>query len=335
MPSFQLSPGVVVDSDRREAYVMSPRGGIVAVDLAEGAPVWRTRKAAKPLTLAGELLIGQAEAPGPANELRIVTLDTSRRGKQVTEALVELPPGIEPMIASSLNRSFTAEVRPEPGEAAVAWEFAEQPLRGIAPGPIEVLPGEAPPAVSAATPPAARPGAVAPAPVSDAEPGGEATVVRGAARIDLSSGTVTATEATRVPAPSPSAVSASDSAPASDLAPDELLPGVPQPQFLSADGRHVLSSQRVADDPEWDKYRWTIFERESGRRVGEFRTHLRYAPFFVDDMRVIYQTLPYARRQGRRMVEEPLQLRAADLNTGLPVWSQPVRDTVDRQPPPP
>ncbi len=335
MPSFQLSPGVVVDPDRREAYVMSPRGGIVAVDLAEGAAVWRTRNAAKPLTLAGELLVGQAEAPGPANELRIVTLDTRRRGKQVTEALVELPPGVQPMIASSLNRSFTAEVRPEPGEAAVAWEFVEQPLRGIAPGPMEVLPGEAPPAVSAATPPAARPGAVDPAPVGAQEPGGEATVVHGAARVDLSSGTVTATEATRMPAPSPLAVSAGDSAPASDLGPDELLHGVPQPQFLSADGRHVLSSQRGADDPEWDKYRWTIFERDSGRRLGEFRTHLRYAPFFVDDTRVIYQTPPYARRQGRRMVQEPLQLRAVDLNTGAWVWSQPVRDTVDRQPPPP
>jgi hypothetical protein len=110
---------------------------------------------------------------------------------------------------------------------------------------------------------------------------------------------------------------------------------VPEPQFLSADGRHVLSSQRVADDPEWDKYRWTIFERDSGRRLGELRMHLRYAPFFVDGTRVIYQTPPYARRRGRGMVEEPLQLRAADLDTGAPVWSQPVRDTVDRQPPPP
>jgi hypothetical protein len=202
MPSFQLSPGVVVDPDRHQAYVMNPSGGIVAVDLAEGVPVWRTRKAAKPLTLAGDLLVGQAEAPGPANELRIVTLDTSRRGRQVTEALVELPPGVQPAIASSLNRSFTAEVRPEPGEAAVAWEFVEEPLRGIAPGPIEVLPGEAPPALSAATPPA-LPGAVTAVPAVAPEPVGEATiVVRGAARVDLSSGTVTATEARRMPTPS-------------------------------------------------------------------------------------------------------------------------------------
>jgi hypothetical protein len=336
VPSFQLSPGVIVDPDHSEAYVMSPRGGIVAVDLTAGTPAWRSRKADKPLTLAGELLIGQAEAPGPANELKIVTLDTGKRGRQVTEALVELPAGVQPMISSSLNRSFTAEARPEPGEAAVSWEFVQRPVRGIAPGPMEVLPGEAPPATSAAAPPAAEPGASAPTVTSAPEPGGEPTILRGAARVDVSSGTVTATEATRMSAaPGQPTVFAGDSAPASDLGSGELLPGVPEPQFLSADGHHVLSSQRVADDPEWDKYRWTIFQRDSGSRVGEFRTHLRYAPFFVDDTRVIYQTPPYARRQGRRMVQEPPQLRAADLHTGDQVWSQPVRDTVDRQPPPP
>jgi hypothetical protein len=29
------------------------------------------------------------------------------------------------------------------------------------------------------------------------------------------------------------------------------------------------------------------------------------------------------------------QLRAADLDSGAEVWHQPVRDTVDREPPPP
>jgi hypothetical protein len=334
MPSFRLSPGVVVDPDRRQAYVMSPSGGIVAVDLAAGAPVWHTREADKPLALAGELLIGQAEAPGPANALRIVTVDTGRRGRQVTEALVELPTGVQPMIASSLNRSFTAEVRPGPGEAAVSWEFVERPRRGIPPGPIEVLPGEAPPAMTAAASPAGA-GATATGPMRAPERRAEVTAVRGTARVDLSSGTVRAAEAAPMPAPSPSAAAAGRSASAPDLGPGELLPDVPQPQFLSADERHVLSSQRVADDPEWDKYQWTIFERDSGGRVGEFRTHLRYAPFFVDQTRVIFQTPAYARRLGQRVVQQPLQLRAVDLNTGTRVWSQPVRDTVDRRPPPP
>jgi hypothetical protein len=335
VPSFQLNPGVIVDPDRREAYVMSPQGGIDAVDLGEGTPVWHSSEADKPLTVSGTLLIGQAEAPGPANALRIVTLDTSRGGEQVSEAVVGLPPGVQPTVAPSRNQSFTASARAEPEGAVVSWEFVEQRARGVADGPMEVLPGEAPPAASAATPPVTGPGAIPSGAMDTAEPGGEATVVRGAARVDPLSGTVTATEEPVTPAPGAPPVAAGDSAPASDLEPDAALPGVPQPQFLSADGRHVLSSQRVADDPEWDKYQWTIFERESGRRAGEIRTHLRYAPFFVDDTRVIYQTPPFARRQGQRMVQEPLQIRAADLSTGAPVWSQPMRDTVDREPPPP
>jgi hypothetical protein len=130
-------------------------------------------------------------------------------------------------------------------------------------------------------------------------------------------------------------VTAGDSAPAPDLKPDAALPGVPQPQFLSADGRHVLSSTRIANDPDWDKYLWTVFERESGRRVGELRVHLRFVPFVVVGTRVVFETLPYERREGSELQQEPLQLRAADLSTGTQVWRQPVRDPVDRQSPPP
>ncbi len=333
MPSFQLSPGVIVDPERREAYLMSPQGGIDAVDLGEGTPVWHSGEADKPLTVADTLLIGQAEAPGPDNALRIVTLDTSRGGEQVSEAVVHLPPGVQPMIAPSLNRSFTASARAEPEGAVVSWEFVDQPARGVAEGPMEVLPGEAPPAASAATPPVTGLGAIPAGAMDTAEPGGEATVVRGAARVDPRSGTVTEEPVT--PAPGAPPVAAGDSAPASDLAPDAALPGVPQPQFLSADGRHVLSSTRTANDPVWDKYLWTIFERDSGRRAGELRMHLRYVPFLIAGTRIVFQTPPNVQRQGDSLLEEPLLLRAVDLSTGTPVWSQPVRDTVDREPPPP
>lgn len=117
--------------------------------------------------------------------------------------------------------------------------------------------------------------------------------------------------------------------------PDTALPGVPEPQFLSADGRHVLSSERVADDPEWDKYLWTIYDRQTGERMGRLRMHVRYAPFFVTDTSVVHQAGPYARRVSGALVEEPLQLRATDFSTGEQLWSQPVRDITDDTPPPP
>ena len=78
------------------------------MDLGERTPVWRSRAADKPPAVADTLLISQVAAPGAANVMRIVTLDTSRGSELVSEAVVELPPCVQPMIAPSLNRSFTA-----------------------------------------------------------------------------------------------------------------------------------------------------------------------------------------------------------------------------------
>lgn len=114
-----------------------------------------------------------------------------------------------------------------------------------------------------------------------------------------------------------------------DLSVAERLPGVPSRQYLSADGRHVLVSERIADDRTWDKYRWTIYERSTARRVGEVRSHLSLAPFFVHDSLLIYETGPYL-RHGE--APEPPKLRAVSLDSGQEAWSTEIRDTVYRGP---
>ncbi len=325
MSSFELSPGVVVDTDRSEAYVMSPEGGIVALELGQGAEVWRSVDAAKPLAVSGNLLVSQAEPSGPSNELAIVALD--RRGAMVTSSLVELPPGVQPAINHSLHRSFTVQAQPSAADATVSWEFVERPLRGLAPGPIEVLPGEpAPPDSFAGAP--TGPTVV----MAGAEPG--LLVTRGAVRVGLAGGTVTPIDPPH-PESFAAPTSAAPSAPASDVATTELVPGVPEPQFLSADGRHVLHSARVDDDTVWDKYLWTIFERGTGQKLGQLRAHVRFAPFFVNADQVVYQTEPYTRRIGAELVDEPVRIRAVNLQTGAPVWSREIRDITDREPPPP
>jgi hypothetical protein len=251
MANFQLTPGVLVDPNRGEAYVMSPEGGIVALDLAKGEQRWRSAQASKPLTLAGDLLIGQAEDAGSANALKIVTLDISKGGEPVIESLLGLPPGVQPTIAPSSGRSFTASAQPVGDEATITWEFVERPLRGVPPGPLEVLPGESPPGVAAAAP--ADPGTAAPSTAAVVEPATEATIVRGAARLNLSSGAASPTiTPQREVAPAGAVPSAAFAVTASDIAPGTGLPGVPEPQFASADGRHVLSSERVDGPPARD-----------------------------------------------------------------------------------
>jgi hypothetical protein len=120
-----------------------------------------------------------------------------------------------------------------------------------------------------------------------------------------------------------------------DIPVAERLADVSGDQFLSADGRHVLSSKRIANDSVWEKYRWTIYDRGTGERVGEFRNHLPLAPFFVLDSQVIYETGPYLRQTKKRLVDEPLKIRAVDLQKGQELWSRQVRDTIYRGPFPP
>ncbi len=44
---------------------------------------------------------------------------------------------------------------------------------------------------------------------------------------------------------------------------------------------------------------------------------------------------PELRQTAQGAVEEPLQIKALDLTTGEVAWTQPIRDTANRLPPPP
>jgi hypothetical protein len=332
---FELSPGVVIDTDAKVAYVAADPerrtaavartqgGAIVAVGLADGRVLWTSNDAAKPLTIAGDVVVGQAEEPGPGNTLKLVTLN-ARQGQRVVESTIPLPPNVHPMIGQGGNRSFTATAVPQTGQAAVSWEFVERPLRGVTPGPPQVLPGEIRAASVSASEGVPHPAAIAPM-AAAARHTSPPTVIRGAAQVDLSSGHAEPTV--------PHLTAAAPVAPVGQVPPPhEPIPGLPQPQFLSADGQHVMTSQRVAEEPEWNKYLWKIYDRNTGEQVGQFRTHVRYAPFFVTDGRVIYHTQPYS--VGREP-DKGAQINAVSLTNGSPLWSHPVRDTVDRRPRPP
>jgi hypothetical protein len=102
-------------------------------------------------------------------------------------------------------------------------------------------------------------------------------------------------------------------------------------QFVSPDGAHVLASQQIADDRVWDKYRWTIYQR-NGTHVGEHRTHAAFAPFVVQGSLLLYVTEPFERRGEE---PQPMKLRAVDLATGREIWARQIRDPKFRGPFPP
>lgn len=307
--AFELRPGVIVDPARGLVYLMSPQGGIDAVDLALGTPVWSTEEAAKPLALGGDLLVGQVEPSGSKNELEIAALDTRQQGRRVVADAIGLPDTVRVSIDDGLDTSFAARARASATEALIAWEFLERPLRGMAPEDPR---------------PSLRGGP--PRPIESEPPGVDAPATGGTLRMNLATGALSAVEPDETVVPVYKVL---------DLPAADRLAGVPGPQILSADGRHVLGSERIADDKLWDKYRWTIFLRTTGERVAEFTDYRSQAPFALSGSLLIYETGPYSRRTDSGMADEPLKIRAVDLATGEERWSRPIRDTRYRGPFPP
>jgi len=294
---FQLCPGAVVDLDRMLIYLMSIEGGIDAVDLAQGTRAWSTKQASKPLALAGNLLICQAEPRGGANELRIVTLDTRQRGRALVIGTTNLPAGVNTSIGETPTSSFVAAARVSGPVAFISWVFSVRQLRGIPPDFPEVAGEKAPPERAAIEP----------------------SVTKGTLKMELSTGVISPAKSGEIPVvPTPWPP---------DLSLTERLARVPGSQFRSANNSHVLNSQRIADDSVWEKYSWTVYDHGTGERLGEFRTHLSFAPFFVMDSKAFYETGPYKLKSEKGLINEPLKIRAVDLRSGQELWNYRIRDT--------
>jgi hypothetical protein len=261
----------------------------------------------------GDLLVGQAPPSDAGNNLAIVVLDVEEGGRRVVAETMELPAGVQVAIDDTLGSSFVADARVLAGDAVVFWNYSEHPIQGVPPEeeirgmpPEEEIRGELPAIERAA-----------------AEP----QTSSGAFLMDLTSGAMSPVQ--------PQQVVIAPARRALDLSAAERLPDVSGPQFLSADGDHVLSSERIADDRVWEKYLWSIYDRRTRDRIGEFRTYVSVAPFFISDSQVIYETSPYTRQVKGDLLEEPLKIRAVDLSTAQQVWSRPIRDTTYLGPLPP
>ncbi|HKI03477.1 MAG TPA: hypothetical protein VKK31_15975 [Thermoanaerobaculia bacterium] len=295
-PTGSLHDGVVVDAASGAAYVMSRQGGIDALDLTTGNVLWQSRDAAKPLLVQGGTLVAQA-APSQHGKLAVVALD-AKRGTVKQRVDVELPAAVRAHVFDGPSQAFRVQAFSTADNAvAVVWTAEEgRSFQGIMPEP-EGAPAKS--AVSAAAQP-----------------------LRGAARLDLGAGRA-------VPMAYEKAMSQKDSAIEA-----KSLKDVNPRQLTSLDGRHVLNSERLPDGKLWAQYRWTVTDAD-GATVGTIEAPVSMAPFVVSGSRILYVAQPSVRREGNKMVEEPLRLRALDLQTGAEMWTALVTDSAYRGPFPP
>ncbi|HET7437468.1 MAG TPA: hypothetical protein VFN10_22380 [Thermoanaerobaculia bacterium] len=299
----RLREGLIIDGARNTAYVMTPNGGIAAVNLLTGNVQWKSETAAKPLGLVGTRLVSQVEPKTAAevNMLTIAVLDVQQRGAMITRKAMKLPANVRAAVAGAMNGRFSAVATGSGSNAVITWTYTPIPqLRGMPELPEETLEREQ----AAAAPKAAS------KPMS------------GSMRMNLRSGAMSVMR---------NAEAARAIATPTWVIPASQIDASPATQYESADGRHILTSERVADDPEWNRYQWTITDRATGQRVGQFRNHISFSPFVVRDSIIAYETTPYMHEGD----EQPAKLRGVDLRTGREVWSVEVRELVYRGPTPP
>jgi hypothetical protein len=292
-----LHDGVVVDPASQMAFVISPEGGIDALDLATGDVRWKSRAAARPLMMVDGLLVAQA-APGARREFVLVALAPAG-GAERRRFTVDLPEGVQARVAAGPAEAFKLRTLLAGGAPIVAWAYESRPLRGVAPG------REAP--------------ALAQEQASLARTAAAAPETEGAIQVDVSAGRA-------VPVaidPEQPALEAR-----SQLAATAGAAG--SRRFASVDERHVLVSEPSLDPANWrTPYRWTISDA-NGASLGTFDSSVSMAPFIVLGTRLFYVAQPESHRAGAVMTTAPLRLRALDVRAGTGLWAVPVADTVYR-----
>lgn len=296
--SGALHDGVVVDAAQGMAYVISPKGGIDALDLTTGNVRWTSKAAVKPLAVVDGALLAQAATADPG-ALPVVAFDAKGAVKQ--QARIALPKGVLAQSADGPKRWFRAEAfEAEDGAVVVTWAASEsRPVQGL-------LEQEA---VGATTLDSGALGAREP--------------LSGAARVDLSNGRVAEVASAKAQSLQVAARAAT-AGKGLDL----------RRQLASLDGRHVLTSERIAESGSQRRYRWTITDA-AGATVGTVEAPVGRARFVVAGSQVLYVAPHTARVEGGKIVEEPLRLQALDMRTGAAVWSAAVVDTTFRGPFPP
>lgn len=306
---IELREGVLVSPTEDTAYAMTPDGGIAAVDLFTGATKWTTKNAAKPLLLIGNRLLCQVQPATLAqrDDLLLAALDVTQGGALIARGALDLPDDVNTSVTETPFGRFAIAVKKlDADSASVKWGFVAAAKRALSPESEE----------GADSPGPGGPGPALPTMLAE-----RIREFLGHLRINLATGTVgEVSESER-------AVDEPDDFVLDDSETDDQ----PGTQYKSADGRALLVSERIADDSEWNNYKWTVSDVATGAKLGELKIFTAFAPFIVRRGVLVIETKPFL--LGAQT--EPAKLRGYDLATGNEKWNFTVREVVFRGPTPP
>lgn len=316
---------------------MKPGGGLESIDAGSGRVLFESSLADKPIALWGGMLAAQRENKTAPGVLEVVMIDTGRPDRTTTIEMA-LPEDELALVDETLGLKFSTTSAIRDGGLLVGWSAARTWASPMPPQEGQKLHEEKRGAARLDLT-AGRADAVDPSLVEDvmqipeaarafaAEPNQASQPIRAGALVALTQTTVAGDGSSRI-------VLKRWSTDGSAFPDVELFRGEPIGQWSSADGRHLIISQRVAPG-EVDEYLWNVYSLETGARVGQLRNRFSRASFYVDGTRLIHDVWPSMERVDGKIVDVKRRVQAVDLGSGAILWQRPLRETLYRGPYPP
>lgn len=289
-----LRDGVVVDLEKRTVFAMKEGNRIDALALGSGDLLWSSPEAARPLGLAGGVLLAQREGVPAALDLEVAFLD-ALTGAPRSRAALPATAAFRSAVDEGLGSKLEIVANPAGSGWSIAWRATVQTIRGAL--------------------------------LADEGDGSEdLRVVTSAAALELS-GAARALVAPTTFAPQPLI----------RLVPEtQRIAGFSGEQYLSVDDRHVIVSERLADDRVWNRWRWRVFDATTKAALGTVDHPVSIAPFLVVDQTLLFESRPSQHLEPNgELVDEKLSIRAQALGSGRELWALEIRDTTYYGPFPP
>jgi outer membrane protein assembly factor BamB len=292
-----LRDGVVIDQNRKELYFTTPDKKVEALSLTNGQSLWVNTETTKPLTILNGKLISQAKSLTGDNELIIVGLDLTQKGTVKSRSTIQLTNEVKTGFTKNANSNFEIQSQVIGGETYLLWDYSYLPVKGM----LE----------------------------TDSVKQDRDPILKksGAIKMNKTSGKLNTIQKSQLPKNFPSKSIL--------IAQKDTVANMNTPQFISKDEKHFMTSAKIADDLEFNNYRWEIYEKGTGKKVGQILDYRAYAPFYVSDNMVIYETGPYVRTTKDGVMDVPLKIVAVNLVTGNEIWSREIFDTIFRGVTPP
>ena len=278
---------VLVSKSLDSVFAAQPTGGLASLNLKTGATRWSSKAGELPLGLVSRDLLTQGAAK-KAGVLELVTL-SAEDGRTIGRQSVTLPQGVHAAVAPGPGRSFTLRAAPRAGGLRLTWHaMSTRVARG--------LPGVA----------------------------GEENSQLLSGRIDVNMGT-SAFRAAPTESKSANASTVSTTPMIREVTDFPLEDGARGRRYASADGQHILISQRREQAGFTETFEWSIYEHRSRRLLGKVNSPVPVAPFIVSGTNLVYTTPEMSFRDGNDFQQRAESLHARDMSTGAVVWSREIR----------